>query len=121
MWHEACCREGVPMPKLPMMRLVVAAAFGLAVLSSGHAALAQGAPLYHGTLRIRPAPGTVDKTNGIGSLRINNWDLLLVPNSNGIFPEREPVIIALGETERLVVPAGALEPSKNGKQFTYRD
>jgi hypothetical protein len=102
------------------MNLLVAAAVGLAVLWSGAAAHAQ-APLYHGSLQIRTARGTVDRSKGTGSLRVNNWDLVLVSDSNGIFPDREPVIIAIGETERLVIPAGELKPSKNGKQFTFRN
>lgn len=102
-----------------MMRVLVAVALAAAVVLVGVDARAQ-APLYHGALTIRPAQGGIDKANGIGSLTVNNWDLLLSPNSNGIAPDREPVIVAMGETERLVIPAGEVRASRNGKVFTFR-
>jgi hypothetical protein len=102
------------------MRPLLAASLAAAVLLAGAEAGAQ-APLYHGTLTIRPARGGIDKANGIGSLKVNNWDLLLNFNSNGIFPDREPIIVAIGETERLVIPAGEVRASRNGKVFTFRN
>lgn len=103
------------------MRLLLAAALVAAVVFAfaGTDAHAQ-APLYHGVLRIRPARGAIDKANGIGSLTVNNWDLLLSLDSNGIAPDREPVIVAIGETERLVIPAGEVRASRTGKVFTFR-
>ena len=102
------------------MRLLLAAGLVAAVVlaaTDGHAQ----APLYHGKLTIRPARGGIDKSNGIGSLTVNNWDLLLGLDSNGIAPDREPVIVAIGETERLVIPAGEVRASRNGKVFTFRN
>jgi hypothetical protein len=108
------------MTRFHAMRSVVAAALAAAVLLVGVEARAQ-APLYHGTLTIRPARGGLDKENGIGSLRVNNWDLLISLDSNGVYPDREPIIVALGETERLVIPAGQVRASRNGKVFTFRN
>jgi hypothetical protein len=103
------------------MRFVAVAALAAAVVFAGAPAYAQGAPVYHGALTIRPARGGIDKSTGIGSLRVNNWDLLLVSDSNGIAPDREPIMIAIGETERLVIPAGQVRASRNGKKFTFRN
>ncbi len=103
-----------------MMRILAAASLLAALALAGTDALAQ-APLYHGTLTIRPARGGIDKTKGIGSLTVRNWDLLLSPDSNGIIPDKEPIIVAIGETERLVIPAGEVKVSRNGKVFTFRN
>jgi hypothetical protein len=101
------------------MRVSLAALVAVAVLAGG-SAHAQS-PVYHGTLTIRPARGTIDRTTGIGSLRVKKWDLLEAFDSNGIAPDREPIIIAIGETERLVIPAGQVSASRNGKVFTFRN
>jgi hypothetical protein len=108
------------MPRLWVMS-VRAAALALAVVFTGAPMDVLGAPLFHGALRIRPAPGSINRESGIGSLRVRNWELVEISDSNGIFPDREPVIIAIGDTERLVVPAGEVKASANGKRFTYRN
>jgi hypothetical protein len=108
------------MTRFHSMRSMAAALIAAVVVLVGVEARAQE-PLYHGTLTIRPARGTLDKANGIGTLRVNNWDLAVPLNSNGIFPDREPIIVALGETERLVIPAGEVRASRNGKVFTFRN
>jgi hypothetical protein len=102
------------------MRLPGIAALVAAVLLPALPARAQE-PLFHGVLSIKPALGGIDKEIGIGSLRVRTWDLCLVSDSNGIAPDREPVIIALGESERLVIPAGEVRASRNGRKFTYRN
>jgi len=111
------------MPRLYMMRLVTLATLVAAAVlfASPPAAHAQTAPIYHGTLKIRPARGGIDKDHGDGSLRVNNWDLLINDESNGIAPDREPIIIAMGDTERLVIAAGDVHASRNGRKFTYRN
>src|SRR5262249_12397333 len=55
------------------------------------------------------------------SLRVRNWVLNLAMGSNGIFPDKEPIIIAVGDTEKLVIPAGQVKASKNGKRFAYHN
>lgn len=101
------------------MRFVALTALAAAVLLPVVPARAQE-PLFHGVLAVKPAPGAVDK-GGRGSLRVRNWELCLISDSNGIAPDREPVIVALGESERLVIPVGQLRPSRSGKKFTYRN
>jgi hypothetical protein len=108
------------------MRALLIATLTAVVAFGSTSAHAQGEPLYHGTLTIRPARGGIDKSSGIGSLKVNNWDLFLGLDengvvSNGIAPDREPVMIAIGETERLVIPAGEVRASRNGKTFTFRN
>lgn len=84
-------------------------------------AAAQLEPLFHGVLSVRPASGGIDRSVGSGSLVVKKWDFTLAPDSNGIAPDREPTIIALGETERLVIPAGQMIPRAGGKRFAYRN
>jgi hypothetical protein len=76
--------------------------------------------VYHGVLGVRPTTGAFDKNVGIASLRVRSWILGLAANSNGIAPDKEAIIIAVGDTEKLVVPAGQVKASKNGKTFVYR-
>ena len=77
-------------------------------------------PVYHGTLRIlRPAVGTFNTSTGIGTLRVRGWQLELNQGSNGIFPDQEPIVVALGD-ESFRLDAGSLKRSRNGKVFRYR-
>ena len=50
---------------------------------------------------------------------MRRWRLVLAETSNGIFPDKEPIVVALGE-ESYVLAAGSLTPSRNGKVFRYR-
>jgi hypothetical protein len=95
----------------------------LAVLFSlgGAGGIEAAAPIYHGVLSVRPARGGFDKNGGDASLRVRNWNLRLTTDSNGIYPDREPVQIDVGDTEQFFVPAGEVRVSKNGKRFTYRN
>ena len=77
-------------------------------------------PLFHGGLTIRTARGRVDDRSGRGTLRAQAWDLLVVTGSNGIAPDRERVVIALGTGDQLVIPAGSMRASRSGRTFTYR-
>jgi hypothetical protein len=85
------------------------------------ASVASADPVYHGYLTIRRAGGKIDPETGISSINIRRWSFLLTPNSNGMQPDVEPLIVAVGETERLVLPAGSLKASKNGRKFTFSD
>jgi hypothetical protein len=108
------------MPRLTMMRFSIAAIVGAAVLAGSGLVHAQ-VPVHHGSLTIRSARGRIDKNTGIGSLRVKNWDLLVAFDSDGIAPDREPILIAIGETERLVIPSGQVRASRNGRVFTFRN
>jgi hypothetical protein len=100
-------------------RATLVAAVLVALAGRGSAQTAT--PIFHGALGIRPAVGTMNKTVGVGSLRVKGWDLVLRPDSNGIAPTQEQTLIAIGDTERLVVPVGGIKASRNGKRFTFRD
>lgn len=110
------------MPRLPAMtsRLLAGLALAAIVLATGSVAFAQ-ASVYHGFLTIRRAGGTIDPSTGVSSVAVKRWSFLLTPNSNGLQPDQEPVIVAVGDGERLVLPAGSLTASKNGRTFAYRD
>ena len=50
---------------------------------------------------------------------MRRWVFFLTPVSDGIHPDREPTLIALGE-DNFLIPAGALRPSRGGTVFAYR-
>jgi hypothetical protein len=100
-------------PAALAVALTLAATAARAQISTG------ATPVYHGELDIRPAVGTIDGETGIGTLRVHGWRLVLKDDSNGIYPDKEPVVVALGE-ESYVLPAGSLSRSRNGKVFRYR-
>ena len=94
--------------------LTLAAATGRAQISTS------ATPVYHGKLRIlRPAVGTFDTATGIGTLHVRRWRFELKQGSNGIFPDQEPVVVALGD-ESFRLDAGSLTRSRNGKVFRYQ-
>ena len=76
-------------------------------------------PIYHGILDVLAARGTIDPANGNAMLRIHGWRLLLSPDSDGIFPDQEPTLIALSENN-FFLPAGSLKASGKGRHFRYR-
>src|SRR5262249_39999292 len=99
-----------------MRTLAVVASFA-ALLACRDTTGAGGAPVHCAPQSALPANGlfqykTVDPS-GIASLRVRNWVLNLAMGSNGIFPDKEPFIIAVGDTEKLVIPAGQVKASKN--------
>ena len=108
------------MPRVDHMRLATLLV-ALVLLFPGRSSAQDAPPIFHGLLDIHPALGRIDKNVGIGKVQIKRWDLVLRNDSNGIFPTREQVLIAIGDSERLVVPPGTIRSSPNGKRFTYRD
>ena len=50
---------------------------------------------------------------------MRRWRLGLREDSNGIFPDQEPIVVALGE-ESFRLEAGSLTRSRNGKVFRYQ-
>src|SRR5262249_47939222 len=101
-----------------MRTLAVVASFA-ALLAFPVAAGAQGAPVYHGNRKVLPANGLSQKKtmdpSGMATWGVRNWALTLAMGSTGIAPDKEPIIIAIGDTEKLVIPAGQVKASKNGK------
>jgi len=76
-------------------------------------------PIYHGVLGFLPAKGKIDRATGIASLKVNHARFLLSPLSDGLFPDQEPILIALGPNN-FGIDAGMLKSSHNGKVLTYR-
>jgi hypothetical protein len=81
-----------------------------------------GSPVFHGVLEVLPASGTINRATGDAVLRLHRWRLLLEPQSNGIFPDRERVVIAVGNggLNTFFLPPGSLVSRRHGKVFTYR-
>ena len=103
------------MPVRAFVVLLAAALLDFAV-TGAHAT----PPVFHGDLAVRSARGGFDKKIGIASLRVKNWDLVLSADSNGIQPDREPIIVVIGSSDQLVIPAGGVHASRKGRRFTFR-
>ena len=106
------------------MRLRATLLAAVIVLLAGRGWAQTASPIFHGLLGIRPAVGTIDLSQnspGIANIKIKGWDLVLRPDSNGVSPTTEQIIIAVGDSERLVVQAGTVKSSRNGKRFTFND
>jgi len=103
-----------------MRRLVLALAVLGCALSTASAQVTVGAtPVHHGVLDVRPARGTFDPEGGTATLKVGRWKLIITPDSNGIYPDQETVVIAIGE-QSFSLPPGSLRASRNGKVFSYR-
>jgi hypothetical protein len=103
-----------------MFRLVVPLAWTLlaaAVVQAGPVTTAD--PVYHGELSIRPAGGTINRRNGNATINIRNWTFTPTPQSDGVFPDQEPIIVALKD-DNFRLEAGALHANRKGNTFTYR-
>jgi hypothetical protein len=104
------------------MRLPLAVALLAALVSAGRVAagpVTSATPIYHGILDILAARGTIDPDTGSAKLKIHGWRLLLSPDSDGIFPDQEPTLIALAENNFYLAP-GSLTASRGGRRFRYR-
>ena len=75
-------------------------------------------PVFHGVLQLVPAIGRMNRKTGTGTLVIRRWTFIPNPDSNGVFPDREPVLIALGN-DGFLMGAGTLHASHGGRLFTY--
>jgi hypothetical protein len=77
-------------------------------------------PVYHGVLWIAGrATGSINRRTGNAVLKVRRWILLPVSPSNGIYPDQEPIVIAMGD-DSMRLPAGTLKTSRSGKVFSYR-
>jgi hypothetical protein len=80
----------------------------------------QTTSLAHGQLSVaRAARGTINLDSGVAAFKVKNWGFVLASDSDGVNPANEPFTIAIGDTERILLPAGELRASKNRKRFTY--
>jgi hypothetical protein len=112
------------MRRVHHMRLRTTLLAAVIVLIAGRGWAQTASPIFHGVLGITPAVGKInlgEKSPGIGNIKIKRWDLVLRPDSNGVSPTTEQIIIAIGDSERLVVQAGTVKSSRNGKRFTFND
>ena len=75
--------------------------------------------LYHGVLTVNPARGTLDLVTGNALLKAGHWRADLNPETNGMFPDREPILFAIGE-EIFRLPDDMMRSSRKGKMFSYR-
>lgn len=104
------------------VRSRVAIALLVALVSAGRAwgqPATTATPIYHGILDILAARGTIDPATGTATLSVRGWRLLLSPDSNGIYPDQEPALIALAENN-FYLAAGSLKASRHGTRFRYR-
>ncbi len=74
-------------------------------------------PVYHGTLKLdRPAVGSIDRRIGRGVVRVRRWSFKPNDFSNGVFPDREPIVVAFGN-DTFAVPDGRIRA--RGRAFAY--
>jgi hypothetical protein len=105
-----------PVRRVGVVRVLVAVALLLATASLA----AAQAPIYHGRLRTVPAgAGRIDLNSGDATFTVRGWEFLISADSDGVDPAAERVLIAVAE-EQLLLPAGSLRASKNGKKYVYR-
>jgi hypothetical protein len=92
----------------------------LCAASIGHPQVSTTAvPIYHGKLTVRPATGSINRRTGSAILHIRRWKFEPVDISDGVFPDREPVIVAMG-AENFRLDAGQLTACRSGRRFSYR-
>jgi hypothetical protein len=102
---------------LPLALALVALAGSVSVAA---AQVADGAvPEFHDPLEILPGRGTFDRETGMATLKVKRWRLQIIPQSNGIYPDQETIVLAIGE-QTFTLPPGSLRVSRKGKVFTYR-
>jgi len=94
-------------------------AFALGEPAARAQAVSGATPVHHGTLKIRPAAGSFDTNTGNATLRARRWRIEPSADSNGIFPDREEIVVALGK-DSFDLPAGSLQPNRSGKVLRYR-
>src|SRR5438128_4110000 len=84
--------------------VAVAVAFGLWCAGTSAAQVQPPVvkPVFHGVLQLVPATGRMNRNAGTGTLVIRGWSFIPNPDSNGVFPDREPVLIALGNDSFLM-------------------
>jgi hypothetical protein len=91
----------------------------LAAVGPAHAVSTSAIPVHHGVLRIAESRGTVNRDSGIAQVTVKRWSLVLSLSSNGVFPDQEPIVIALGDDNFRLEP-GTLKANKSGKVFRYK-
>jgi hypothetical protein len=96
----------------------LAALLALPVLAGAQSPIAP--PEFHGVLEVLPTRGRIDPATGNSTFTIRRWRFLPSPDSNGIFPDQEPILIVVDTPNQLFIPAGLVKRSRNGRVFRYR-
>src|SRR5262245_34309491 len=102
--------------------MTLRAAAVLAALACGPAWAAPATtatPIFHGVLDILASRGTINPSTGSATLSVHRWRLLLSPESDGIYPDQEPIVIAI-DSNNFYLAAGSVKSSAHGRRFTYR-
>ena len=97
------------------------AALGAALLLGAvpaHAISVTATPIHHGVLRIAKSGGTMDKASGIAQITVTRWSIVLAPSSDGIYPDQEPIVVAIGD-DSFRLEAGMVR-AVNGRTFRYK-
>ncbi len=74
-------------------------------------------PIFHGILTVNPGRGKLDLETGNGILKASRWQFDLYPDTNGIFPDQEPLLLSIGE-ENFRLAAGKLT-TRNQRVYSY--
>ena len=107
-------------PIFPSMSVTARVALLTILCAEIASAASAQTPVFHGILRVKPAVAKLDTSTGTATLKVRNWGLLINPQeSNGIFPDREAVLIAIGDADRFLLPGGALKPNRRGNVWRY--
>jgi hypothetical protein len=107
---------------MPRFSCLLAVLCALVALPQRGGAGTSATPVFHGALGFTPARGRLDRNRARGylaTLDVRQWALIPEPNSNGISPGDEPIIIAFGEATWRLEP-GALSESKRGGTWSFK-
>src|SRR6185295_11499919 len=85
------------------MRSVLALSFLCGILGVTLCAAAP-VPIYHGILSVRRAGGTLDRTTYTASIKVPEWTALLTPDTDGMFPATEDVMVSIGTNDDFTLP-----------------
>lgn len=106
-----------------VQRMSLRVAVAGAILCSGVALAGTSAtPIYHGQLGFTPARGSIDrnfKRGYLATLKVRQWALIPEAATNGISPDTEPIVIAVGAGTWRLEP-GMLVASKRAGEWTYK-
>jgi hypothetical protein len=99
-------------------RLALVSVLVLAVASVAGAISDTAIPVHHGSLRVKRARGRFDRTSGLGTITVRGWVLRLGSGSDGIVPDQEPLVVAIGD-DSFRLEANALR-KKGKRSYRYR-
>src|SRR5437867_8155010 len=81
-----------------------------------------GPPVHHGFLDLVPAGhGVLNRTTGNATLTVHGWRYIVANDTNGLRPESERLIVAIGQGQNdFYLAPGSLQSSRGGSVFRYR-